>query len=59
MFVLINNVAILMILGKLANLGLFKIKMFLEKNYTGKISTHDVISQILLRDLSYIIEVVM
>ena len=59
MVVIINKVAILMMLGKLTNLGLLKIKTFLNKNYTATISTHDVISQVLSRDLSYTIDVAM
>ena len=46
-------VAILMRSGKLATLGLLKIKVFLNKGYDITISAHDVTNKILSRDSSY------
>ena len=52
-------VATLIISANLANLGLLKIKVFLNKNYEVIIYVHDITSQMLSRDLSYIVDVIM
>ena len=44
-------VTILMISGKMANLGLLKIKVFWKKGYDVVISAHGVINKVLSRDL--------
>ena len=45
--------------GKLATLGLLKIKVFQNKGYDITIFVHDVISKVLSRDSYYIGDVVM
>ena len=44
-------VTTLIMSSKLATLGLFKIKVFWNKNYDVIISTHDVTNRTFLRDL--------
>ena len=51
-------VVILMMSVKLDTLGLFKIKIFQNKNYGVKI-VYDVTSKILLRDSNYVVDVIM
>ena len=51
-------VTILMISGKMANLGLLKIKVFWKKGYDVVISAHGVINKVLSRDSYYIADVV-
>ena len=57
--VLKNMVAVLMMSGKLATLGLFKIKVFWNKSYGVIIFVHDVTNKIWWRDSNYIVAVVM
>ena len=45
--------------GKLATLGLLKIKVFQNNGYDITIFVHDVISKVLSRDSNYIGDVVM
>ena len=52
-------VAILMMSGKLTTLGLLKVKVFWNKHYDVIISIHDVSNKSLLRDLNYIVDLVM
>ena len=52
-------VAVLMMSGKLATLGLFKIKVFWNKSYGVIIFVHDVTNKIWWRDSNYIVAVVM
>ena len=56
---LINVVTILMMSAKMANLGLLRIKVFLNESYDVIISVHDVTNKILLRDLNYIVDLIM
>ena len=55
---LIYMVAILMMSVKIATLGLFKIKVFWSKSYDVIIYIHDVTNQILPRDSSCIVDLV-
>ena len=48
-----------MMSGKMATLGLLKIKVFWNKGYDIKIYVHDVTNQILSRDSNCIVDVVM
>ena len=43
----------------MANLGLLRIKVFLNESYDVIISVHDVTNKILLRDLNYIVDLIM
>ena len=52
-------VTILMMSGKIATLGLLKVKIFWNKAYDVIISLHHVISRDLLRESNYIADVVM
>ena len=52
-------VAILKVSPKLANLSLFKRKVFWDKGYDVIISAHNVTNKILSHDLNYIVDVVM
>ena len=52
-------VAILMMSGKLANLGPFKVKVFWNKGYDAIIPSHDITNKILSCDSNYIVNVVM
>ena len=52
-------VAILMMLAKLATLGLLKTKVFRNKGYNIVISFHYVTNKILSSDSYYIVDVVM
>ena len=52
-------VAILVMLGKLATLGLAKIKVFWNKGYNVIISVHDVTNEISSCDLSLTVAAVM
>ena len=45
--------------GKIATLGLLKIKIFRNKGFDVIISVHGVTNKILSRDLNYIFDVVM
>ena len=54
---LINMVTILMMSAKMATLGLFKIKVFLNKCYDVIISVYDVINKNFSCDSNYIIDV--
>ena len=56
---LTNMVAILMMLAKLATLGLLKTKVFRNKGYNIVISFHYVTNKILSSDSYYIVDVVM
>ena len=58
MVAFINLVAILMILAKLAILGLLKIKTFWNKGYAAIISVHEVIRKILWPGRNYIVNMV-
>ena len=51
-------VTILMILAKIATLGLLKIKKFSKKCYEVTIFSHDVMSKILSLDSNSIVDVV-
>ena len=51
-------VAILMISGKLATLGLLKVKIFWSKGYDVIISVHDCTSKTLSCDSNYVVDVV-
>ena len=51
-------VAILMISGKLATLGLLKVKIFWSKDYDVIISVHDFTSKTLSCDSNYVVDVV-
>ena len=55
---LINTFAILMMLAKMDNLGLLKIKVFWNKGYDIIIFVHDVTNKILSSDRNYIVDVV-
>ena len=57
--ILINVLTILMMSGKIATLGLLKIKVFRNKGFDVIISVHGVTNKILSRDLNYIFDVVM
>ena len=48
-----------MMSAKMSSLGFLKIKVFLNKDYNIIVSAHDVINRISLRDLDYIVDVVM
>ena len=48
-----------MMSAKMANLGLLRIKVFLNESYDVIISVHDVTNKILLRDLNYIVDLIM
>ena len=50
---------ILMVLAKIATPVLLKIKVFVKKLMTHKISVHDVANNILLHDLNYNVNLVM
>ena len=52
-------VAILMMLAKLATLGLLKTKVFRNKGYNIVISFHYVTNKILSSDSHYVVDVVM
>ena len=52
-------VTILMMSAKMATLGLFKIRVFLNKAYDVIISVHEVANKFLSCDSDYIIDVVM
>ena len=52
-------VAILKVSPKLANLSLFKRKVFWDKVYDVIIFAHNVTNKILSHDLNYIVDVVM
>ena len=52
-------VAILMMLAKLATLGLLKTKVFRNKGYNIVISFHYVTNKILSSDSYYVVDVVM
>ena len=52
-------VTILMISAKMVTLGLFKIKLFWNKDYDVIICVHDVTKKMLLRDSNNIVDVVM
>ena len=52
-------VTILMMLAKMANLDLLKVKVFWNKGYDVIISIHDVNNKILSHDSYYIVDVVM
>ena len=56
---LINVVTILMMSAKMATLGLLRMKVFLNESYDVIISVHDVTNKILLRDLNYIVDLIM
>ena len=58
MVVLIIMVAILMS-GKLANLGLLKIKLFWNKVYDAIVFVHDLTNTNFSRESNYIVDVVM
>ena len=51
-------VAILMISGKLATLGLLKVKIFWSKDYDVIISVYDFTSKTLSCDSNYVVDVV-
>ena len=55
---LIKVVAILMMLAKLATLGLIKINVFSKKGYDGITSVHDVVSKILSLGSNYVVDLV-
>ena len=55
---LINTFAILMMLAKMDNLGLLKIKVFWNKGYDIIVSVYDVTNNISLDDSNYIVDVV-
>ena len=57
--VLINMVAILMILAKLAPLGLLKTKIFWNKGYDVILSVYDVTDKLLSLDSNYIVDAIM
>ena len=57
--VLINMFTILIMSPKMAALGFLKIKIFRNRGYDVIIFVHDVTSNILSSDLSYIVDVVM
>ena len=52
-------VTILMISAKMATPGLLKIKIFWKQGYDIIISFYDVTNKFFLRDLNYIIDIVM
>ena len=54
--ILINVAAILMMPAKSATLGLFKIKLFWNKDYDVIIFVHDVANTILSRNWNYIVD---
>ena len=56
---LINIATIVMMLAKMATLGLPKIKVFWKKDYGIIISVHDVTNKILSRGTNYVVDVVM
>ena len=56
---LINVVTILIMPAKLATLGLLKIKIFWSKGYDVIIPGYDVTDKIWLRDLRYIVDLIM
>ena len=58
-FILINVIAILMMLAKLASLGLLKITTFRNKGFDVIIFVHDFINKILSGDYNYIVNVIM
>ena len=43
----------------MATLGLLRIKVFLNESYDVIVSVHDVTNKILLRDLNYIVDLIM
>ena len=43
----------------MATLGLLRMKVFLNESYDVIISVHDVTNKILLRDLNYIVDLIM
>ena len=55
----LNMVTILMMLLKLASLGLLKVRVFTNKVYDVIISVHDFTNKILSHDSNYIVDVVM
>ena len=57
--VLRNMVTTLMMSAKMATIGLFKIKVFLNKGYDVIISDHGVTNKISSYDLNYIVDVIM
>ena len=57
--VLINMVRILMMSGKMATLGLPKIKVFWNNGYNLIVSVYDVTNKNLSRNSNYIVDVVM
>ena len=52
-------VAVLMMSGKLATLGLLIMKVFRNKGCDATISVHDVTNKILSRESNYIVDVIM
>ena len=58
MVILLNIVEFLMMLAKLATLGLLKIKIIWNQVYDVTISLYDVTNKIISCDSNYIIEVV-
>ena len=57
-FILINVIAILMMFGKLASLGLLKITIFRNKGFDVIIFVHNFINKILSGDYNYIVNVI-
>ena len=57
-FVLMNMGTILMMTGKIATLGLLKIKIFRNKDYDVIISAHNVTNKVLSHVSNYIVDVV-
>ena len=48
-----------MMSAKMATLALLRMKVFLNESYDVIISVHDVTNKILLRDLNYIVDLIM